>query len=188
MRRFILLVLILILLCGLSGCCYKRSDESLKRYLKSGREIDTMALSVLPELDTLPDYEDMYYRYYINRCFFVTESMLLVVIYDEDTYSAEKERLDDAYVFLDHTIVADWSDEVEYLLPENEFSINSFSFRVVGDDETDYPKSFGMIGTSDEQLSIAYLYFYDFDLDYISDEGENEPMKNFVQQYFKYKW
>ena len=46
-----------------------------------------------------------------------------------------------------------------------------------------YPKSFGMIGTSDEKKRIAYLYFYDFDL----DVGEAN-MAQFVKDYFDYEF
>lgn len=49
-----------------------------------------------------------------------------------------------------------------------------------------FPKSFGMIGTSEEKKSIAYLYFYDFDLDYIGEKNERDPMANFVKKYFEY--
>ena len=43
-----------------------------------------------------------------------------------------------------------------------------------------------MIGMSDEKNSIAYLYFYDSDLDYIGDEEDSQPMASFVKEYFKY--
>lgn len=42
-----------------------------------------------------------------------------------------------------------------------------------------------MIGIADEKKSIAYLYFYDYDLDYIENDNES-PMVNFVKKYFKY--
>ena len=45
-----------------------------------------------------------------------------------------------------------------------------------------------MIGISEEKKSIAYLYFYDGDLDYIAEENEKNPMANFVKEYFKYKF
>jgi len=45
-----------------------------------------------------------------------------------------------------------------------------------------------MIGVSEDKKSIAYLYFYDSDLDYIGDEDEENPMANFIREYFKYKF
>jgi len=66
--------------------------------------------------------------------------------------------------------------------------MKNYDFKVVaGNDKSkaEYPKSFGMIGTSDEKKSIAYLYFYDNDLDYIGDIDEKSPMSNFVKKNFK---
>lgn len=42
-----------------------------------------------------------------------------------------------------------------------------------------------MIGTSDKKKSIAYLYLYDYDLDYIGEIDEKSPMSNFVKENFK---
>ncbi|MPN09725.1 hypothetical protein SDC9_157017 [bioreactor metagenome] len=42
-----------------------------------------------------------------------------------------------------------------------------------------------MIGISDEEKSIAYLYFYDYDLDYIRKDKDS-PMADFVNENFKY--
>jgi hypothetical protein len=66
--------------------------------------------------------------------------------------------------------------------------MKNYDFKVVaGNDKSkaEYPKSFGMIGTSDEKKSIAYLYFYDYDLDYTGDIDEKSPMSNFVKENFK---
>ncbi len=43
-----------------------------------------------------------------------------------------------------------------------------------------------MIGTSDDKKSIAYLYFYDSDLDYISKKDRGTSMEGFVKEYFDY--
>lgn len=62
----------------------------------------------------------------------------------------------------------------EILNPEYEFSINSYTFKVVagnGKGNTQFPKSFGMIETSERKKSIAYLYFYDTDLDIIGSKN-----------------
>lgn len=45
----------------------------------------------------------------------------------------------------------------------------------------------GMVGYNDETKEIAYLWFYDFDYDYISDAGENkeDAMKALVEDNLK---
>ncbi|MFR5172590.1 MAG: hypothetical protein ACLTD6_15570, partial [Clostridium paraputrificum] len=76
-----------------------------------------------------------------------------------------------------------------FLIPENEFKVNSYTFRVASGNESytaDYPKSFGMVGTSDDKKSIAYLYFYDSDLDYISKKDNRTSMLEFIKEHFDY--
>lgn len=135
----------------------------------------------MPTLDTLPEYEDIEYRY-MNKTMlmFQSYSIALIVKYDDKTYESEKRKLAENYTLMNITSAA--NDET--ITPEYEFSINSYTFKVVKGNE--FPKSFGMIGTSDEKQSIAYLYFYDFDLDYIGDENDSNPMPDFVKQYFDY--
>ena len=62
----------------------------------------------------------------------------------------------------------------------------SYVFQVLEGDG--YPKSFGMIDTSDELERIAYLYFYDFDLDIIGEPDDNNRMSKFVESYFDYEF
>ena len=96
--------------------------------------------------------------------------------------------MDDDYAFLKKEVKSKF-DETKYYITENEFLINSYKFRVIDDTQSsniEYPKSFGIIGTSDDKNSIAYLYFYDFDLDYIGKEDKDFSMANFVKEYFKY--
>jgi hypothetical protein len=78
-----------------------------------------------------------------------------------------------------------------YLLPEPEFNINSYNFKVLAennDSDFDYPHYIGMIATSDEKKNISYLYFADQDFDYISENNNKGEMQKFVKEYFKYEW
>ncbi|WP_216629068.1 hypothetical protein [Cytobacillus massiliigabonensis] len=136
---------------------------------------------MMPTLDYLPEYEDIEYRY-TNKTvlMFQSNSIALIVKYDDKTYEGEKEKIAENYTFLN--ITSTTKDEL--ITPEYKFSINSYSFKVVEGNE--FLKSFGMIGTSNEKQSIAYLYFYDFDLDNIGDENDSNLMPDFVKQYFDY--
>lgn len=114
--------------------------------------------------------------------------MVLVVSYDKNTYENEKKKLDSSFTFLDHIV----EHNERNLMPEYEFSINSYDFRVV-DRETqntfEYPRSFGMVATSDKNCSIAYMYFWDLEIDYVGKKGEENPkMQEFVEEYFRYEW
>ena len=46
-----------------------------------------------------------------------------------------------------------------------------------------------MIAFNDKEYKIAYLEFYDRDIDFISEKGtDSESMKSFVGSYFKYNF
>lgn len=183
----VLIILNCIIMVYFTAC--RRYDRNIRNYMSSGADIEDYACEVMPELDELPDYKDIDYRYFKKRTIFLTETILLVVQYDKETYEKEKEKLDTSFTFLDHIVKDDFSHRL--VMPEYEFSINQYVFRVI-DDEPDssiwYPKFFGMIATSDELNEIAYMYFADLDLDTIGIEGEGNPMQSFVKEYFKYSW
>jgi hypothetical protein len=186
MRKKYLFILIIVLILSFTAC--NKSSTNVKKYLNSGGKIDTYAKSFMPAINDLPKYQDMSYKY--NRFSSIlsdTDTMTLAVHYDEETYKKEKEKLEEKYRYLEQKVVSDF-DKSKYYIPDYEFSINSYNFRVANGNDNysaKYPKSFAMLGTSDEKKSIAYLYFYDYDLDYIENDSEN-PMGKFVKKYFKY--
>ena len=99
------------------------------------------------------------------------------------------EMLDNS--LLDFALVEGYFDKNKYYIPEYEFSVDNYDFRVIdknGTNNTIFPKSFGMIGVSEDKKSIAYLYFHDGDLDYIGEENEKNPMANFIHEYFEYNF
>lgn len=177
-----LLIFAFLLLLLLSRCYY--FDFDTDHYMKSGNVIDEYAADVMPDLESLPEYKSIFYAYHCDHTYliFSSETMLLRVSYDKKIYEAEKYKLFETYTFLDHPVSMDQC----YLIPESEFSINSYEFRVIDEKSTEhtyYPHFFGLIATSDKYHRIAYMCFYDYDLDYISGS-----MANFVKKYFPYKW
>lgn len=186
MKKKYLIMTIITFVIFVCGC--SKSSTNIEKYLKSGEIIDSYAKEFMPSIEELPKYKDISYKYNKESVlWYKSDAMTLVVEYDDVTYKSEKEKLSKKYTFLSEKIPFD--EEGLYIIPEYKFSINSYNFNVVEErdkDNTDYPKSFGMIGTSDEKRSIAYLYFYDFDLDYIGNKDEKSPMADFVKKYFKY--
>lgn len=168
-----------------------RSHSNINEYLSRDNIIDLKAMDVMPRLDDLPEYEDIeYISNHKSMIIFDSDSIALIVKYNEDTYETEKRKLEDKYTFLNRKVESEF-DKTKYFIPENEFSINSYNFRVIDESQSsniEFPKSFGIIGTSDEKNSIAYLYFYDKDLDLIDTEGGDSPMADFVKEYFKYNF
>lgn len=204
MKKYNLIFLFLVILLSFSGCILGKSftitDNNIENYLdskssvgKNDRDfescIDEYAAEVLPSISELPEYEDIFYQYYIKSSSYNTESMFLVVTYNQSTYLDEKEEIDNTFKFLDHVVKDD--DNEDFLLPEYVFQINEYEFRVIDEEQSSYmgyPWSFGMVATSDKNNSIAYLYFYDFSLDIIGRQDEEEPMQDFVEMYFQYDW
>lgn len=186
---FIIVIITLIIFLFLSLTVLKKANKTDEpKYLDSGNRIDTYAKKFMPAIEDLPTSQAVSYQY--NRAsiiIFETETLTLVVKYDEEIYKKEKEKLTEKYKFLDHKVISDY-DKEKYYIPEYQFSINNYKFKVADESDSykaEYPKSFGMIGISDEEKSIAYLYFYDYDLDYIQSDEES-PMAGFVKKYFKY--
>lgn len=189
MRKKYLIVLAITCIFCITGC--SNSSSNIENYLKSGTPIDSKAKEIMPSLEDLPKYEDIEYKYTEKSMLILkSHSVALSVSYDYDTFESEKEKLDEQYTFLDKKISSDF-DKSKYYIPEYEFSVQSYTFRVIdkkNTSNTEFPKFFGMIGVSEEKKSIAYLYFYDEDLDYIAEENEKNPMANFVKEYFKYNF
>ena len=187
-KKYLIVMLITFILC-ITGC--SNSSSNVEDYLNSGTPIDSKAKDIMPELEDLPEYENMEYKYtHESMLIFESHSIALIVSYDDNTFESEKEKLDEQYTFLDKKIKSNF-DESKYYIPEYEFSVGSYTFRVIdenGTSNTKFPKFFGMIGISEEKKSIAYLYFYDEDLDYIGEENEENHMANFVKEHFKYNF
>ena len=77
-------------------------------------------------------------------------------------------------------------EEDTYTMPVVAFSIAGVDFRVVQFEDTEYPKNFGMVGISETNCQIVYLWQYAPDFDYISQPGEDrlERMLEYINYYF----
>ena len=164
-------------------------DNDLKNYSNNKSKVD-ITNQVMPEIDELPLYESVHYEYRHKRMLmFSADTILLAAKYDEETYEIEKEKLNNLNYAKEkvETII---DNEDLYTLPEYEFSINSFNFKVISSDVEgiEYPKRIGFIANSDEKTSIVYLFFNDADLDFISDKSTEGEMKLFIKQYFEFDW
>lgn len=174
---FFSIAIFCILICGFVYNIV-RKDNDINNYMSKRANFDE---DTLPNLNSLPPYRNIHYQYRAGW----GETIVLVVTYDEKTYIKEKSKLD-LKKYLDHTVQD--RDGIDYLIPAYEFSINSFAFRVLDTDESNYPQWFGMIATSDEKSSIAYLSCFYSSLDYISDKiGSNEMIK-FIKESYDYDW
>ena len=165
----------------LTGC--SKTSTDIDEYLNTGTTMDAEAKDVMPILDELPTYRDIDYLHTQKKIFlFEANSVVLVVEYDTQTYESEKGKLAEDFANSKLEATSETTDDTSR--PSVEFSLNSYVFRVL--EGNGYPKSFGMIGTSDEHQRIAYLYFYDSDLDKIGESDDRNNMSKFVKSYFDY--
>ena len=114
-------------------------------------------------IEDMGSYEDIDYYYFIqsHTSLFVSETGVYICKYGEAEYAAQKAYLAENYVYEE--------DDLEYTT-----EIDGFTFRCL-DSYTYYlyfPQYAAIVGTNDETHEIAYLSFYDIDLDYIDTLDE----------------
>lgn len=135
----------------------------------------------MPDLDTMPDYETVEVFYFnLKDPLTDTKTINLIVTYDDTSYFDAKEAILSNYTFLEEPVMRfDY-----YTIPVVEFEYHEFTIKVVEDESFIYPKWFGMIGYSDTNKQICYMYFYDIERDEISNTPNR--MKEFTDKYFKF--
>jgi len=115
----------------------------------------------LPKISELGNFVDYRFRYQAYRVsLFQADSHILIAEYEPEEYAEAKAGLD--YAWRTEGI----KGETEDFPPV--FSLNGFEFRAV--EGGYYPKEMFFVGTCDETEEIAYIYFYDQDLDFISPD------------------
>ena len=179
-KIFLITLLVIALLVGsilfLLVGSYARVYRDIDQYEQDLAETANAA-HFMPELDTLGGYTEVKYTYTV-KCYstlagFYSDALALFVTYDETQYDKEKEEVLSKYTFLEAPVMRS-SDT--YTLPVTEFEYRGCSFKVVPDEEyIDYSacKSFMLIGFNDESSRIVYMYYYDFDIDYIASAGDD---------------
>lgn len=159
------------------------------------------AKNCLPSAAELGEYKAVQFAYREVResllFGFYDEGISLFVDYSEEVYSQIKEEVVQSHHFIEEV---DPSKEREYLIfPMASFDYNDYSFRIAlppfeTSDGIRYYydcSRFVMIGFNEELSSIAYLYFYNFDLDYLyskDDPGDiNDVMPKFIKRFFYWR-
>lgn len=129
----------------------------------------------MPSLDELGEYESLDFYYYHKTMFvFHSDAYTLKVTYDEGEFETEKEKVLNNYSYRRKIPLR----EEKELKKDPEFHIDTFEFKLLSTPESDaYPKELTFIGISEETNEIAYVYYYDQDLDYIDTTFE-EFLKN----------
>ena len=131
----------------------------------------------MPEIDEMGEYENLEYYHYmqIYSVLFVSEVHTVVCQYSEEEYEAQKAYVEENYVFSTEDYRDKSHRDGEYYLSSTA-EIDGFTFRYL--DSRSYglyhPKYIVFIGMNDETREIAYIDFYDIDLDYLT------PLDKFI--------
>ena len=128
----------------------------------------------MPDLTTLPEYQSINVYYYER----LGQSINLIITYSAESYKSARDTVFGSYGYLEEPLT-----EMDfYRIPEVEFEYQSFTIKVVSDDDFDYPEQFGMLGYSDSSYQITFLFFYDLSLDRLSDSPGR--MTRFIESEF----
>ncbi len=126
----------------------------------------------LPATERLGEYENMTCQYkQTKQLFFSWESYILTVSYSGEEYQKQKEQLEKEYTF--ESRLPRFADET--VAKEPNFSFDGFDFSLLDFEQYDlyYPKEMVFVGFSDEANQIVLVYYYDQDLDMISESFED---------------
>lgn len=138
--------------------------------------------------NTIGDYRD--YSYSLHRIdgIFSSDGSVLIADYEQEAFEEQLKSIDRSYRFLTEQI----TDEKHcwILSPPSVFRIGNWTFRTLDESQAEnrscnsFPKSIQMIAVNEQSMRIAYLDFYDSDLDYLAEQGETDYMESFIKENF----
>ena len=170
-RRYILMIILLLIII-LSSCekvyndIYKYDD-----YVKSipGAE------EFMPNLTDLPIFTG-YEVFYVENS---GKSINLNIKYDTQDYEEAKTTILDTYDFLDEPLMGNGYS----IIPEVEILYENYVIKVVYDVNFQYPEAFGLLGYSDLDSTISFMFFYDESMNSL---GNSYSMKDLIQDSFRF--
>lgn len=176
--KFILGVLFLLFLFGIWFCWFEMfgtitiTSNNIQVYNNLKSENPDIRLA--PDVSDFGNYKDISFKYYKKHMlFFRSEAYTLTASYDKNTYLKEKEYFKNSYTFYKEPICNDPDLPLEdYKLKPN-FNIDGYEFSVVSHEDADFPHNIFFFGFNNKENKIAFIYYYDFDLDYIESFEEH---------------
>jgi lipoprotein len=158
-KRLMSILILIVLILSLSGC--RRTKYNIKIYNEIAE-----SQTALPTLDELGTYKDVKFKYTkTNILFFLSDSYILRAEYDKENFEKEKEKVLNNYIFQKELDL----DSKREIKKDPQFNLDGYDFRLLSLDDYDlsYPKKLIFIGVSDDKQEIAYVYYFDTDIDYI---------------------
>ena len=153
----------------------------LAHYVLSGRDKVSYDINVWSDLERsftyLPSVEEMgefcdLESKYLHRDHFIFQSnaYILKATYSKEIFDRQKDIFLKSYSFQE--TVVDYGEEITE--KDASFTFDGFRFQMLSLKEYNlyYPKQIVFIGVSEKNNEIAFVFFDDIDLDYISDSFE----------------
>lgn len=164
-----LIVLLVVILGGCTTTVDKKDNIDYKSALESVLDSE----EYMPSANEVEGNDNYTLKTYNNKRIFGGNGITLTEQLSAEEYGKKLEEINNTYSFLESPQPTDY-DEEHYTIPQAEFEIEGYKFRVLSDGT--YPKYFGMIAVSDEEHRIIYFAYEGQDLDYIED------MEDFVKE------
>lgn len=186
MKRKILIAVFSIAIVFSSVFIYCSNNYTEKGIDKYNKKVNSNSDLINFSLKELGSYKDIYFQSHkTGYLLFTSYGSLIVADYNNSEFEEQMIYLD-KLKYQTETILF---DESNYILPETEFQIGDWQFKVLENKSLNYsiPKSIDFIAVNKSELSIAYLTFYDQDIDYLCEASERDGyMERFINKYFKY--
>lgn len=130
------------------------------------------------------DYENITYAVKDRKGLFRSVGSMYTVTYSEEQYTQQLEKIN-ALNFLDASCQQGDRPVIPYIIPAEKVEAGGWLVRVLNlEDQNNYPKQIAMIATNDETNTIAYMYFSDPDLDFVSETAGEDELKRFIEKNF----
>ena len=132
---------------------FENAEEINEYYNKNDSLNDDFDFEKFGEYKNISNYK------YHSMAIFSQEAYTTIIKYDKDNFQSKKSNIESNHKF--------YSVPVDDGEAEPIFSYEGFSFRVELSDW--YPKEMNLVGINESTNEIAFITFYDYDLDTIDD-------------------
>lgn len=177
----VVIIIYLIVVLSFKYFSYDVTYENIDEYEEYIEKV-TMSNTLLPTEEELKNSENVQVYYHEKNGFiaYTYYTISLFLQYNDDDYLVEKSKILEEHNFISEPIVR---NDIVYL-HEPSFEYAGFKISVVDNVEYTYLKNYGMVGFNDETNSIVYLFVYDPEIGFISDE----TIQDYLESYFIFEY
>lgn len=186
-RKLLIIISAVIVVCLVAFSYFSNNyiETGLEKY---NEKISQNSNYINFSLNELGSYDDVYFQSTKTGGFiFSSYGSMLIASYNDADFIKQLNSVN-AFNYQSDVI---FFDDSKYTLPETEFYINDWHFKVLEGKSPNFsiPKDIDLIAVNESSRQIAYLTFYDQDIDYLCKSDKQDGyMKKFVKKYFKYKF